>query len=167
MLNSDVGSPTANSYVSVEFADSVIANSVHRSAWPTSASDKAAALIEATRILDSQFDWVGVIASSTQSLRWPRAYAVDADGRSIENTIVPTQIKVATVNLAYFLLQNGGPAAADAGLKGLKIGPIDLKFDDNSTVIGVPPLIVSSLRSLGRFTGSSNRSVKSVNAIRS
>lgn len=167
MLISDVGSSTANSYISVAEADVFFANSVGNTAWLTSAASKEASLIEATRILDSQFKWVGFIANNDQALRWPRTDAYDADGRMISAVTVPKLIKDATCNLAYFLLQSGGLNQTQSDLKGLKLGPIDLKFIEGQSVIGVPKYIVKSLQSLGQYEGYVEGSVYSVNAIRS
>ena len=166
MLISDVGSSTANSYVSVAEADVFFATSVGNSAWPTSAGSKEAALIEASRILDSQFNWIGNIANSEQALRWPRTDAFDADGRMISAVCIPKLVKDAACNLAYFLLQNGGLNQTQSDLKGLKLGPIDLKFVEGQSVIGVPKFIVKSLQSLGQYEGYVEGSVYSVNAIR-
>ena len=167
MLVSDAGSITANSYVSIADADVFFSQSVSNAAWPTSEPKKEAALVEATRILDSQFDWIGQIANPVQALRWPRLDAYDMDGRMIASTVIPKLIKEATCNLAYFLIQNGGLNQTQSDLKGLKLGPIDLKFNEGQSVIGVPKYIVKSLQSLGQYQGYVEGSVYSVNAIRS
>ncbi len=165
MLISDVGSSTANSYVSLTEANDFFVNSVGSSAWPTSDSLKEASLIEATRILDSQFDWIGLIATNEQALRWPRLVAYDSDGRLLSE--IPALLKNAVCNLAYFLLQNGGLNQTQSDLKGLKLGPIDLKFSEGKSVIGVPKFIVKSLQSIGQYQGYVEGSVYTVNAVRS
>jgi hypothetical protein len=167
MLIPDVGSSTANSYISVAEADVFFANTVGNSAWPSSGSNKEAALIEASRILDSQFKWNGFIANNDQALRWPRTDVYDADGRLLSAVSIPKLVKDATCNLAYFLLQNGGLNQSQSDLKGLKLGPIDLKFVEGQSVIGVPKYIVKSLQSIGQYEGFVEGSVYSVNAIRS
>jgi hypothetical protein len=167
MLISDVGSSTANSYISVVEADVFFNSSVANTAWPASETSKEASLIEATRILDSQFKWVGSIASVEQALRWPRKDAYDADDRELSVLAIPKLVKDATCNLAYFLLQNGGLNQTQSDLKGLKLGPIDLKFSEGQSVIGVPKYIVKSLQTVGQYEGYVEGSVYSVNAIRS
>lgn len=166
-MNSVVGDPDANSYVDLTYANEFFANSVNSADWPTTDSPKETALIEATRLLDTQFDWVGFIATETQSLRWPRDEVYDMDGRLYADTVVPKLVKDATCNLAYFLIQSGGLTQSQSDLKSLKIGPIDLKFNEDLTVVGIPKFIAKSLQSLGQFQGVIQGSAYNVNALRS
>ena len=50
---------------------------------------------------------------------------------------------------------------------GVKVGPIDLKFAENESVIGVPSYIVKSLSPLGDYQGALQGSAYSVDATRS
>lgn len=165
-MNSEVGHVSADSYVSLEFANAFFVNSVANTSWPTSDPLKEAALVEATRVLDSQFDWYGDIATPTQALRWPRINAFDMDSRAIASDVVPKLLKEAVCNLAYFLLQNGGLNQTQSDLKAIKVGPIDMKFNEDQSVIGVPRYITKSLQSLGAFQGHIQGSVYTANAIR-
>lgn len=166
MIQAQAGHVDANSYVDVAYADSFFNSSIGNDSWPASLELKEAALIEATRILDSQFAWIGDIATPEQSLRWPRLNVYDVDGRIVDSASIPKLLKDATCNLAYYLLQNGGLNQSASGLKGLKVGPIDMKFNDNKTVIGVPKFVVMNLKSIGQFQGYVDGSIYAVNAIR-
>lgn len=166
-MNSTVGDAAADSYVSVVYADAFFAASVSNSAWPTDPAKKEAALIESTRILDTQFNWAGFIATSTQSLRWPRTEVYDLDDRLYASNIVPKTVMDAVCNYAYFLLQNGGLNQTQSPVLGVKVGPIDLKFAENESVIGVPSYIVKSLAPLGDYQGALQGSAYSVDATRS
>lgn len=167
MIQAIVGHVDANSYVDVAFADEFFLNTIDNDGWPTALAEKEAALIESTRILDSLFGWYGVIATDEQALRWPRNEVCDADGRLILPTVLPISLKNAVCNLAYYLLQNGGLNQTQSDLKGLKVGPIDLKFSEGKSVIGVPKFVIRSLQSLGQYQGYVEGSVYSVGAIRS
>ena len=166
MINAIVGHVEANSYADVAYADDFFSNTIGNDSWPAILSNKEAALIESTRILDSQFDWLGIIASNEQALRFPRKALYDVDGRLIPETIIPKLLKDATCNLAYYLLENGGLNQTQSDLKGLKIGPIDLKFTGGVSVIGVPKFVVRSLQSLGQYQGYVEGSIYNVNAVR-
>lgn len=166
MIDSSVGTSTANSYVSVEYADTFFASSVNSASWPTDLSKKEAALIEATRLLDQSFSWQGSIASDVQSLRWPRIDAYDVDGRLIASNVIPKAIADATCNLAYFLVQDGGLNQSSQSVSAFKIGPLDIKYSDNPSVVGVPRFVVQALNSYGSFTGYISGVVRSVKAIR-
>lgn len=161
------GDVNADSYVSVEEADSIVESSVDRSAWPEDDEDKEAALIEATRIIDSQFRWVGVIASDTQALRWPRSEVYDLDGRLYPNTVIPRPVRIAVTNLAYFLIKSNGLNMVDSGVTRMRVGPIDMTFGEDSATIGIPGYIVRSLSAFGAYVGVSNGGIINVNAIRS
>ena len=167
MINAVVGDANANSYVDVTYADEFFANSVNNSSWPTLPLDKERALIESTRIIDSQFDWNGLIVEGVQALRWPRELAYDMDGRLYASDAIPKILKDAVCNMAYFLIESGGLVQTASDLKSLKIGPIDMKFNDGMSVIGVPRFVAKSLQSLGDFQGCIPGSAYSVGTIRS
>ena len=167
MINATVGHANANSYVDVAYANEFFVNSVNNGSWPTVLADKEAALIEATRIIDSQFDWNGLIVVGDQSLRWPRTLAYDMDGRLIASDVIPKILKDAVCNFAYYLIQSGGLNQSASDLKSLKVGPIDLKFNEGLSVIGIPRFIAKSLQSLGNFQGVIQGSVYNSNVIRS
>lgn len=167
-MDATVGGASSDSYVSVSYADTFFTNSIDNSAWPTSTAAKEAILIEATRILDTQFDWHGSIATgSTQALRWPREDVYDIDDRLIASDVIPKRIQDAVCNLAYYLLQNGGLKMSDSNLQQVKIGPIDLKFNEDVSVIGIPKYIIKSVQFLGTFIGASQGSIYSVGLYRS
>lgn len=166
MIQAIAGHIDANSYVDLTYADTFFLNSIGNDAWPAIDSEKEAALIESTRILDLLFDWVGLIATDTQALRWPRSDVLDMDGRPVDPAAVPKILKDATCNLAYYLIQNGGLNQAQSNLKGLKVGPIDLKFSEGKSVVGVPKFIIKSLQSIGLYEGFVEGSIYNVNAVR-
>jgi hypothetical protein len=66
-------------------------------------------LIRATIILDSEYrsDFPGNRKVSGQALEWPRDEAVYIDGESIDDDIVPKEIKYAMVELLYILNAGG------------------------------------------------------------
>lgn len=166
MFDSTVGFSTANSYVSVEYADAFFAASVNSVSWPTVELQKQAALQEATRVLDEQFDWIGQIATTTQALAWPRSDAVDQEDRPIAIDVIPKRVADATCSLALFLIANGGLSKSGMNVKGLKVGPIDLKFEANETVVGTPPYIIQMLSKFGSYNGYTLNGVRSVDVIR-
>ena len=166
MFNSAVGQPTSNSYVSVEYAEAYFVSTINSIGWPSDVADKQTALQEATRVLDEQFQWRGVIASDDQALGWPRKDFKDPNGRAVADNIIPKRVGDATCSLALFLLQNGGLSQTSVDVKGLKVGPIDLKFESNEGVSGAPQYLVKALLGYGNFIGHVNGAAYSVSAIR-
>ena len=74
------GRADANSYADVADGDAYFDGHLYASAWANADADrKAAALVMATRLIDSQFQFNGSRTSAAQALQWPRAECVDPD----------------------------------------------------------------------------------------
>src|SRR5512135_1741524 len=74
------GRTDANSYAAVAEADSYFEAHLYASAWTAAtAATKAAALVMATRLVDSQYQFHGYRAHDTQALQWPRERCPDPD----------------------------------------------------------------------------------------
>lgn len=164
------GSSSANSYASLDFAESYFETRLGSSAW-TSETDEdkqIAALIQATRVLDATFNWNGWIATDTQALRWPREGAVNYDQAFGPNSMydfdstltayfpndeVPLQIKNATCELAIWLLENGGYSGAVNDLDSVRVGPIRIDFNNNVSNYAIPNTVMEMLTHMGTFIG--------------
>ena len=74
------GKVDANSYADVADGDAYFDGHLYASAWTGATADKkAAALVMATRLIDSQFQFNGSRANAAQALQWPRAECPDPD----------------------------------------------------------------------------------------
>ncbi len=74
------GKADANSYADVAEGDAYFEGHPYASAWTAAVSDtKAAALVMATRLVDSQFQFNGFRAHEEQALQWPRERCPDPD----------------------------------------------------------------------------------------
>jgi hypothetical protein len=125
-LNKEDGSGmgNANSYADVADGDMYHETHLYASAW-TGATEarKEAALMMATRLIDSQFQFRGFRAHSDQALQWPRTECPDPDRGSVvwgvrtpecvEPDVVPAAVLAATCEMARELLiadRTGAPA---------------------------------------------------------
>jgi len=73
------GRTDANSYATVAEADSYFEAHLYAAAWTAAtAATKASALVMATRLVDSQYQFNGYRAHDTQALQWPRRQRFDA-----------------------------------------------------------------------------------------
>lgn len=104
IVENGTGLPNADSYVSVEFADSYFsARGV--SSWVSLTNEqKEQALICGTDFIDNIYHWKGKKATTEQALRFPRVNLVDYEGQTIEG--IPTCLKQATCD-ASLLKANG------------------------------------------------------------
>ena len=81
------GRADANSYADVAAADAYFEAHLYASAWTAATvGTKAAALVMATRLVDSQYQFNGYRAHDTQALQWPRERCPDPDRNLITST---------------------------------------------------------------------------------
>ena len=74
------GRADANSYADAANGDTYHDGHLYASAWTAATADrKAAALVMATRLIDSQFQFNGSRTNEGQALQWPRAGCLDPD----------------------------------------------------------------------------------------
>ncbi len=119
------GMAGANSYADVPDGDMYHEAHLYASVW-TAATEarKEAALMMATRLIDSLFQFNGSRASASQALQWPRAECRDPDGGRgtlsvllpmssgfVPYNIVPAAVLQATCELARELLAADRTAA--------------------------------------------------------
>lgn len=129
-VDATLGGSSSDSYVSNAAVDAYWVNR-NDSVWDAATSAEAdAALREATQYLDGKYDWVGSIATTTQSLGWPRLGAADKENRDLTG-IVPVGIVSSCCELALQALS--GPLVtpgADRGgdTKREKVGDIEVEY---------------------------------------
>lgn len=146
----DVGLDTSNSYVTVAEADAYFGDSFGRLLWaPTSDPNKATLVVYASRLLDQYIEWAGQKASDTQGMEWPRIGAYDRFGAAISSNVIPKQVKYATFELAYYVLENNGLSFVDQTIDSVKVGSIQVDFTPKSTDVGIPKFIENMLYGLG------------------
>ncbi len=115
-LDATVGSPNANSYITVSEANQYFTNRAFSDGWDE-VEDQPALLITASKQLDWYATWKGNKATSEQSMDWPRKNVVDKSGTLIPSDIIPTAVKEAVAELA--LSSFDGDRTADDDLAGL------------------------------------------------
>ena len=68
-------------------------------------------LNESTAYIDSNYDFPGYRATSTQGLEWIREAAYYLDGYAIDDDVVPPEVKKATSEMAYLIFTGSTPNA--------------------------------------------------------
>jgi len=93
LITSETNSKTANSYVSVDYADNYFSTR-GVSSWEDFTDDeKEVFLIKATDFIDNSFEWHGTKATEEQELNFPRLNLFDNNG--FEITGIPVNLKKA------------------------------------------------------------------------
>lgn len=92
------GLTDANSYVATAWADSYFADRGNSSWSAALDAAKQVALVKAADYVDASYYFPGERLTNTQSLKWPREYAVDKYGETLEG--VPVILMKAVAELA-------------------------------------------------------------------
>jgi hypothetical protein len=134
------GRADANSYADAADGDAYHDGHLYATAWTAAAADrKAAALVMATRLIDSQYQFNGTRANDAQALQWPREDCrdPDADGwacGTVPDDVVPKAVADATCEMARELLIVDRTAApAGEGLKYQNTGTTQVGYDKSDT----------------------------------
>ena len=112
------GKSNANTYADVPEGDAYFEGHLYASIWTdATTATKGAALVMATRLVDSQFQFNGFKAHDTQALQWPRERCPDPDRNLVSvstlspiltnfvpSTVVPKGVAAAVCEMARELL---------------------------------------------------------------
>lgn len=133
----------ANSYATLAEANAYHDTRLHNAEWSSaSEADKEKALKMATRALD-QLMWKGVTTTSTQVLKFPRAYLLDIHGNYQDSDTIPTQLVEATAELAWLLIvKDSTRESTTKGIKSVGAGPVNVVFDKTDRARNIPDSVI-------------------------
>lgn len=146
-------SPTMNAYCDLTFADAYFAFRFGAEAWTDfDESTKEALIVRATNKLDT-LEYGGLKADRNQPLQWPRQLIYDNEGNSYASDVVPTKVKQATCEMAYWLWTEEDRFFSDTDLgqiESYSAGPLDVKAKKGAATW--PDEAMTLLRSVGKGT---------------
>lgn len=151
VVEDGTGLTNANSYISVAESDDYANNTFYVGEWNNlAANKKEVLLINATRFINSFYDFNGEKAFPTASLRWPRTGVCDLDGVDISSTIVPAGIKNATSEMAIFLASNNLLEEDETlGISSVKVDTLAITFERSEKGWRLPSTVNHYIRGLG------------------
>lgn len=135
---------SSNSYVTLAQADQYHDDRVASgTTWgDSSENSKTRAILWATELLESLYDWNGAVTTTTQKLAWPRSGLWNRNGYALDDETLPEPIRDATAEFARQLLvsrrADDNPTEAES-LAELKAGSITLTFSDSGTYNKIVP----------------------------
>ena len=149
-----LGLSTANSYANAADGDSYHDGHLYATAWTgATTAKKEAALVMATRLIDSYVQFHGRKATDAQALQWPRAGCpnVGSPSRGLvlrflggvssmawDPTVIPPLLVAATCEQARLLISADlSTAPLGQGLKSSHVGDVVTVFD----VLRPPPVL--------------------------
>lgn len=168
---------TANSYASAADGDTYHDKHSWSTAWAGTTAVKEEALMMATRLIDSYYQFLGFKKSNDQALQWPREAARDPDRQDVrfsaldnslgpywESDEVPVILVDATCEFARELLAADRTAAPDGeGIKQLNlVGSIGLTYDKSDTRPVIPHVVQVMLAKLGSLISAKEGTAKLV-----
>jgi hypothetical protein len=159
------GLTNANSYADKTEGNTYHDGHIYATNWTTATdATKEAALVMATRIIDSSYQFYGKRANDNQSLQWPRQYARDPDrlespvpvtltvwDEYFDSDAVPTLLKNATIETARTLIIEDRTADPDGeGLHQFALtGVLAISFNAKDRRPMIPHLALLMLAKLG------------------
>jgi len=159
------GKPDANAYANAADGDAYHEGHLYASAWTAAVTaSKEAALVMATRLIDSQFQFGGSKASEAQALQWPREDCRDPDGADfLASGAVPKAVLDATCEMARELLIADRTAAPPGeGLQYLNVGPNQTGYNKSDTRPVISYVAQAMLAKYGALIGAKSGSVRLV-----
>lgn len=149
-FDSTPGSSTTNSYISVEEANDYFGGRFGADKWGEYTTiQKQQLLVTATKKLDTCV-YGGVKSKAIQALAWPRRSVIDIDGYVLSDVIIPTKLKEATCEMAYWIWTEEDRLLSDTDLLQVdtySVGPMNLSI--NKQRINFPPKVEELLKSIG------------------
>lgn len=149
-LVATAGASNANSFLTLAEAQDIVDAHTPVTEWDS--ADQEALLVMATRVIVAFFSgrkvfvdgaspyyltfptWTGLVASTTQSLPWPRSGMFDINGNAILSSVLPLELKQATVELALALAREDVTLDNDAAVKGItsvRAGSVAVTFKND------------------------------------
>ena len=127
------GLANANAYADATDGDAYHDGHLYATAWTAATlANKEKALVMATRLIDSQYQFNGEKANETQALQWPRAGVRNPDiaGEWVWGDAIPTNVRDATCEMARELLITDRTAApVGEGLRYTVDGTLQSGYD--------------------------------------
>lgn len=160
------GKVDANSYASAADGDAYHDGHLYAAPWTAaSLANKEAALVFATRLIDSQYLFGGVKTTEAQALQWPREGCRDLDagrwsGGVVKSNVLPKAVVQATCEMARELLildRTGAPPGE--GLKYFNVGGDQTGYDKNDRRPIISHVAQAMLAKLGSLLKSKSGSV--------
>jgi hypothetical protein len=107
-------------------------------------AEKDAALLFATKLMDSMFEWKGWAVDGIQALSWPRTGLLTRNRYQLPSTTIPVEVQYATAEFARQLLagdRTGDNDVETQGLTHLGVGSVVMDFKEFQVPKVVPDLV--------------------------
>jgi hypothetical protein len=162
------GRVDANAYADVADGDAYHEGHLYATAWTGATADqKATALVMASRLIDSLYQFDGARVSVGQAMQWPRLSCSDPDvsgkSRYVPEDVVPDGVTLATCEMARELIVADRTAASPGeGLKYQNAGTTQTGYDKADTRPVITQLAQAMLSKFGTLRNAKSGVVRLV-----
>jgi len=171
------GMANANAYADVADGDAYHAGHLYATAWTGATADqKSTALVMASRLIDTEYQFNGLRSVDSQSLQWPRVNCLDPDKAPIPIltslllvdpfvpfSIVPKQVVLAACDMARELLITDRTAApVGEGLKYYNQSGTQTGYDKTDRRPVISPVAQALLDKFGSLINGKSGAVRLV-----
>jgi len=149
-LDATVAGSSADTYGTLLEADSYFA-ARQSAAWGDDDTIKEQSLRKAATYLDGVYrgKWPGQRVNRDQARAWPRSYAIDSDGYSIEADTIPVELKNAQFEAAkLFAAGIDLEAPLERAVKSEQVGDLSVTYMDGASLQAQYPKVTNWLRGL-------------------
>jgi hypothetical protein len=156
----------ANTYATVADGDAYHEGHLYAIAWTAATPEqKAAALVMASRLIDSYYQFGGVRVSMNQGLQWPRYGCLDPDAgsgnRYVLADVVPVAVRMATCEMAReLIITDRTTAPPGEGLKYANVGPNQTGYDKTDTRPVISQVAQAMLSKYGTLVNAKSGTVR-------
>lgn len=146
-LDATAKGTTSNSFVTLAVADQYHDDRpAVGTTWSSATDDaKTKALLWATLVLTSLWEWKGYVTSNDQKLPWPRTGLMERHGGdNLDKDTIPEEIQYATSEMARALMLADRAADNEIeanALSALRAGPIFMQFRSDIVNKVVPDIV--------------------------
>lgn len=149
----------ADSYVSIEYADTYFTARGFSSWFEKTDEDKEIELIKATEYVDASFDWRGRKATAEQALAFPRKGLIDNDGFTVDG--IPAKI-MQTVCDAVMFSATFSVAEENGAVTSERVGSISVSYDVSKKERGKTLYDAINLKLKGLYIDRNKKGVYSI-----
>jgi hypothetical protein len=149
-LDATVGGTASDTYGTLVEADAYW-TARQAADWAPTEAAKEYALRKAAQYLDNVYRgrWKGLKVNREQALAWPRSYAIDSDGYSVEADTIPQELKNAQFEVALLYIAGTDPlATVDRAVKSEQVGELSVTYMDSAALVAQYPAVTNWLTDL-------------------
>jgi hypothetical protein len=160
-LDATVGGTASDTYGTLVEADAYW-TARQAADWAPTEAAKEYALRKAAQYLDNVYRgrWKGLKVNREQALAWPRSYAIDSDGYSVEADTIPQELKNAQFEAANIIAAGTAlEATIDRAVQSETVGELSVTYMDSASLEAQYPQVSNWIKDLVQGPASVNGGV--------